>query len=64
MIIAIDLDVPIGFVLDDGRGGLRDAVQAPSLYSFGLRVVDSPGGVKQLGVGNDETKIILVISVA
>jgi hypothetical protein len=41
MIITIDLDVPISFVLDDRRGGLCDTVQTPSLDSFGFGVVDA-----------------------
>lgn len=61
VIITLDLDVPIGFVLDDRRGGLCDAIQTPCLYSFGLNVVDGARGIKGLGIGNDETKIILVM---
>ena len=64
VIITIDLDVPIGFVLDDRRGGLCDAIQTPGLYSFGLSVVDGPGGIKRLGVGDDETEVVLVMGVA
>jgi hypothetical protein len=33
MIITIDLDIPIGFVLDDRRGGFCDTIQTPGLYS-------------------------------
>lgn len=46
MIITIDLDIPIGFVLDDRRGGLGDAIQTPGLYSLGLGVVDTAGGIE------------------
>ena len=46
MIITVDLDVPIGFVLDDRRGGFRDAVETPGLYSFGFGVVDTAGGIE------------------
>jgi hypothetical protein len=64
MIITIDLDIPIGFILDDCRGGLCDAVQTPGLYSFCFGVVDGAGRIKQLGVGNDETEVVLVMDVA
>ena len=64
MIITIDLDIPICFVLDDRRGGLCDAIQTPGLYSLGLSVVDATGGIECLGVGGDETKIILVMGVS
>ena len=63
MIITVDLDVPIGFVLDDRRGGFRDAVETPGLYSFGFGVVDTAGGIERLCVGNDKTKIILAMGV-
>ena len=64
MIITIDLDVPIGFVFDDRRGGFCDAIQAPSLYSFGFGVVDAGRRIKGLGVGSYQTKVILVMDVA
>lgn len=64
VIISIDLDVPVGFILNDGRGGLRDAIQTPGLYSFGFSVIDAARRVKRLGVGNDETKVILLMGVA
>jgi len=63
MIITIDLDIPIGFVLDDCRRGFRDAVQTPGLYSSGFGVIDAARGIKRLGVGNDETKIVLAMGV-
>lgn len=64
MIITVDLDVPISLVLDDRRRGLGDAVQAPSLDSFGFGVVDASGRVEGLCVGSDETKIVLATGVA
>jgi len=64
MIVAVDLDVPIGFVLDDSGGGLGDAVQTPGLYSFGFGVVDVPRRIEGLGVGNDETKIALAMDIS
>lgn len=64
MIITIDFDIPIGFVLDDCCGGFGDAIQTPGLYSFGFGVVDAARGVKQLGIGNDKAEIILVMDVA
>ena len=63
MIIAIDLDVPIGFVLDDRCGGFCDAIQAPGLYPLGFGVVDAAWGIERLCVGSYETKIILVMGV-
>ena len=63
MIITVDLDIPISFVLDDCRSGLCNAVQTPSLDSFGLGVVDGPWRVECLCVGSDETKIVLVIGI-
>lgn len=59
MMITVDLDIPISFVLDNGCGGLGDAVQAPTLDSLGLCVVDGPRGVEGFCVGGDETKVIL-----
>ena len=64
MIIAIDLDIPIGFVFDDRRGGFCDAIQTPGLYSLGFGVVDACRRIKRLGVGSYETEIILVMGVA
>jgi len=64
MIIGVDLNIPIGFVFDDRCGGFRDAIQTPGLYSFGFGVVDAARGVEGLGVGDDETEIILVMGVA
>jgi hypothetical protein len=64
MIITIDLDVPISFVLDDSGGGLCDAVQTPSLDSFGFGVVDGSRRIEGFCVGSYETKIILVMGVA
>jgi hypothetical protein len=61
MIIAIDLDIPIGFVFDDRRGGFCDTIQTPSLYPLGFGVVDATGRIKGLGVGSHETEIILVM---
>ena len=63
MIITVDLDIPISFVLDNCRGGLCDAVQTPSLDSFGFGVVDGPRGIEGFGVGSDETKIVLVMGI-
>ena len=63
VIVAIDLDIPIGFVLDDRRGGLRDAIQTPGLYSFGFSVIDAAWRIKQFGVENDETEVVLVMGV-
>jgi len=63
MIITIDLDIPIGFVLDDCCGGFRDAVQTPGLYSSGFCVIYTAWGIKRLGVGNNETKIVLAMGV-
>ena len=63
MIIAVDLDIPISFVLDYGRGGFRDAFQTPGLYSLGFGVVDAAWRVEGLCVGSDETKIILELDI-
>lgn len=63
VIITVDLDVPISFVLDDRSGGLGDAVQTPGLDSFGLCTVDTPGRVEQFCVGGDETKVVLAMKV-
>jgi len=63
VIITVNLDVPISFVLDDRGGSLSDAVQTPGLDSFGLCIVDTPGRIKQLCVGSDETKIVLTMNV-
>lgn len=50
MIIAVDLDIPISFVLDYGRGGFRDAFQTPGLDSLSFGVVDAARRVEGLCV--------------
>lgn len=63
MIIVVNFDIPISFVLDYCRGGLCNAIQTPSLDSFGLGVVDAPGRIEQLCVGSDKAKVALVMGV-
>ena len=55
--VLFDVDVPIRFVLDHGRGCLGDVVEGPGLDTLGLGVVDGPRRIEELGVPRYEAKI-------
>ena len=53
--ISFDLDVPVGFVLDDGGCSFSDVVEGPGFDAIGFSVINRTGWVEKFGISSDKT---------